>query len=525
MLAAVFFLAALAVMKIALTAMLCVLAVSGAIVIALYPLPQGDGLAQLWLSGLVCAVSVPVAWALIFAVAGLVSADALAWSGGLGEGMAALVKPFVAVACLYLAYRAPTLLVAQARMLGLRLDVGAMRSSPGEQRLRSVAHRHGAAYRDRFAGLGAIAARPATAGGGRVAGMAARQTGAMGRTVRRAAASGAVNLAAAGWNERRGEHVARGVEAAGAAVDAAGQAGRAARRGSDWWRRPTRGASGGPSARAAERSPANGGRLSPPRSTDSRLGGSVGDQGRGVARRGSRPPATSARVESSCGGLPASRRVPTARRRATTRSAGPSALLGSRRRVSSTSTSVTAISGTAGDMVTVRLDRAALAGAESYGVPGSLGAVARFTALPRLGRVRVGIEAVHLDRLALEEGLGPSLGGGRGLAKQRGRVRVGPWGGMHQLAQTVHDVAHRLAGQLADHADRTHEHDRAVALDRLELRAHHVVQPQLVPALDQLPSTASPRSAACASNIRSTSSSSGSRVCSSWSISHRICTG
>lgn len=100
-----FFLAALLVMKIALTAMLCVLVVSGGIVIALYPLPQGDGLARLWLSGLVCAVAVPVAWALIFAVAGLVSADALAWSGGLGEGLAALVKPFVAVACLYLAYR------------------------------------------------------------------------------------------------------------------------------------------------------------------------------------------------------------------------------------------------------------------------------------------------------------------------------------------------------------------------------------------------------------------------------------
>jgi hypothetical protein len=257
--AALFFLAALLVMKIALTAMLCVLAVSGGLVIALYPMPIGDGLARLWLSGLVCAVAVPVVWALIFAVAGLVSGDALAWSGGLGGGLAALVKPFVAVACLYLAYRAPALMVAQARMAGLRLDVaggGRMRSSPGEQRLRSVAGRQGAAYRDRFAGLGAAAARPAAVGMARFGGMATRQTGAAGRSVRRAASAGAVNVAAAaGDHARRGERVVAGVAVA---AGAAGAATRAARHAADWWRRPA-GPAGGDRHAAGVRPGAAGG--------------------------------------------------------------------------------------------------------------------------------------------------------------------------------------------------------------------------------------------------------------------------
>lgn len=255
--AAVFFLAALLVMTIALTAMLCVLAVSGALVIALYPLPLEDSLARLWLAGLVCAVAVPVSWALIFAVAGLVSADALSWTGGLGGGMAALVKPFVAVACLYLAYRSPALLVAQARMMGLRLDLAAgsrVRGSPGEQRLRAAASRQGAAYHDRFAGLGGAAARPAAAAMARAGGLAARQTGAAGRTVRRVAAAGAVSAAAAaGGNVRRGERVVAGVNAAAGA--APGQRGPRARPGGPHATRTTGG--------GGRRGRANGGHLRP----------------------------------------------------------------------------------------------------------------------------------------------------------------------------------------------------------------------------------------------------------------------
>ena len=85
LLAAMFFLAAIFVMKIALTAMLCVLLVSGALVLALLPLPQGEGLARLWGAGLLAAVTIPVSWALVFSVVGLVASDALV-GHGLGPG-------------------------------------------------------------------------------------------------------------------------------------------------------------------------------------------------------------------------------------------------------------------------------------------------------------------------------------------------------------------------------------------------------------------------------------------------------
>ena len=138
LLAALFFLAAIFVMKIALTAMLCVLLVSGALVLALLPLPQGEGLARLWGAGLLAAVTIPVSWALVFAVVGLVASDALV-GHGLGPGLEAAVKPFVAVACLYLVYKTPGFLVAQARMLGVRLGRharGWRAAAPGEARLR-----------------------------------------------------------------------------------------------------------------------------------------------------------------------------------------------------------------------------------------------------------------------------------------------------------------------------------------------------------------------------------------------------
>jgi len=119
--AAVYFLAAIFVMKIALTALLCVLLVSGALVIALWPLPQAEPFAQMWGAGLLAAVLVPVAWALVFAVAGLVASDALV-GGALGSGLEDAVKPFVAVARLYLVYQTPGVLVADARAVGVRLD-------------------------------------------------------------------------------------------------------------------------------------------------------------------------------------------------------------------------------------------------------------------------------------------------------------------------------------------------------------------------------------------------------------------
>lgn len=244
LMAALFFLAAIFVMKVALTAMLCVLLVSGSLVIALWPLPQGEGLVRLWGAGLVAAVAIPVSWALVFAVVGLVASDSLV-GDQLGSGLEAAVKPFVTVACLYLVYKTPGFLVAHARMMGLRLGgvPGLQRGAPGEARLRQTAHGHAVAHRDRFRGLGAAASRSARIGAGAVGTTARSGLVAAGGAARSKAAAGAVNLVAAtGGSGKAADTVTAGVVGTSRAVAGAGRAVGAVTRGgrvaSDWWRRP-----------------------------------------------------------------------------------------------------------------------------------------------------------------------------------------------------------------------------------------------------------------------------------------------
>lgn len=120
-----YFVAALFVLKIGLTALLAVAVVAGALVWGLYPLPQAQWLARAWLSGLVAALAVPVAWACVFSAAALLGRDTLVFEGGgqfnnpLGETLGYLVKPFAAVACFWIAYRAPYFLLGIARTAGL----------------------------------------------------------------------------------------------------------------------------------------------------------------------------------------------------------------------------------------------------------------------------------------------------------------------------------------------------------------------------------------------------------------------
>lgn len=243
LMAALFFLAAIFVMKVALTAMLCVLLVSGALVIALWPLPQGEGLARAWGAGLVAAVTIPVSWALVFCVVGLVASDSLV-SDRLGPGLEAAVKPFVAVACLYLVYKTPGFLVAQARMMGVRLGgvPGMVRGAPGEARLRRVAHGHAALQRDRFRGLGAMAGQTARTRVSVATG--AMRTSAEGapRVAQARAAGVAVGLvsAAGGRGPLAGAMTAGVIGASRAARGVSRRAGAAARGGrvaSDWWRK------------------------------------------------------------------------------------------------------------------------------------------------------------------------------------------------------------------------------------------------------------------------------------------------
>ena len=120
-----YFVAALFVLKIGLTALLAVGVVAGALVWGVYPLPQAQWLARAWVSGLAAAITVPVAWACIFAAAALLARDTLVFDGGghfnapLGDTLGYLVKPFAAVACFWIAYRAPYFLLGIARTAGL----------------------------------------------------------------------------------------------------------------------------------------------------------------------------------------------------------------------------------------------------------------------------------------------------------------------------------------------------------------------------------------------------------------------
>lgn len=120
-----YFVAALFVMKIGLTAALAVTTISGAIVWGLYPLQQTSWLPRAWGATLIAALAVPVAWACVFSAAVLLAADTLvfektgSWNRPLGDGLENLVKPFAAVACFWLAYRAPGFLMSVARAGGM----------------------------------------------------------------------------------------------------------------------------------------------------------------------------------------------------------------------------------------------------------------------------------------------------------------------------------------------------------------------------------------------------------------------
>jgi len=131
-----YFIAALFVLKIGLTALLAVAVVSGALVWGLYPLPQAAWLPRAWLASLTAALVVPVAWACVFSAAALLAADTLVFDGGsrfnrpLGDTLSYLVKPFAAVACFWVAYRAPYFLIGLARSVGVGgMVVGAPRAA------------------------------------------------------------------------------------------------------------------------------------------------------------------------------------------------------------------------------------------------------------------------------------------------------------------------------------------------------------------------------------------------------------
>lgn len=243
-LVACYFVAGLFVFKAGLVAILAVLYVASPLVWGLYPLASSRWITRTHTAGTAAALLIPVVWALIFATGGVLGRDALLWSSpgqGLSNELEALARPFAAVALLYVAYKAPMLLLAMVRSLGLNPSAfmpGSSGSGGGAGRIgRSRATTRGTQRAgDRFRGLRVAAASSAGRGAGLAGARAhALRDHAAGRA-RRAAGRGALNLAGA-----TSPKVATG---AIAAVDR-GQRGvrrtaAATGRGADWWRNRTR---------------------------------------------------------------------------------------------------------------------------------------------------------------------------------------------------------------------------------------------------------------------------------------------
>jgi hypothetical protein len=112
----------LIVTKIVLSTLLALLFVAAPLAIALWPLPETSWLARTVLHSLFGVLLWPVVWALCFALFAVIGASAFAPGGSFGSH---IVKPWVSVAALYVAFKAPQLLARQAMLAGLMPSPGA----------------------------------------------------------------------------------------------------------------------------------------------------------------------------------------------------------------------------------------------------------------------------------------------------------------------------------------------------------------------------------------------------------------
>jgi hypothetical protein len=119
--AAVVMLLLLVVSKIVIATVLALLFVSGGLAIALWPLPETAWVARTWLQVLFGVLLWPVVWALCFALFAVLGQSAFSFEGEFGDE---LVKPFVTVATLWVAFKAPQLLARQAMLAGLAPSLG-----------------------------------------------------------------------------------------------------------------------------------------------------------------------------------------------------------------------------------------------------------------------------------------------------------------------------------------------------------------------------------------------------------------
>ena len=118
---AVIILILLVITKIVLATILALLFISGSLAIALWPLPETSWLARTWVQGLVGVVLWPIVWALCFALFAVMGKSAFTLSGDFGDE---LIKPWVTVASLFVAFKAPQLIARQAMMAGVAPSLG-----------------------------------------------------------------------------------------------------------------------------------------------------------------------------------------------------------------------------------------------------------------------------------------------------------------------------------------------------------------------------------------------------------------
>lgn len=119
---AVVVLVLLMVTKIVLATLLALLFVSGGLAIALWPLPETAWLLRSWLQVLLAVLLWPVVWALCFALFAVLGRSAFSFKGEFGDE---LIEPFVTVAALWVAFKAPQLIARQAMLAGLAPSLGA----------------------------------------------------------------------------------------------------------------------------------------------------------------------------------------------------------------------------------------------------------------------------------------------------------------------------------------------------------------------------------------------------------------
>ncbi|MEJ7786159.1 MAG: hypothetical protein WKF96_15240 [Solirubrobacteraceae bacterium] len=118
---AVVILILLVITKIVLATILALLFVSAPLALALWPLPETSWAARSWLQGLIAVVLWPIVWALCFALFAVMGKSAFSLSGSFGDN---LIKPWVTVASLFVAFKAPQLIARQAMMAGLSPSIG-----------------------------------------------------------------------------------------------------------------------------------------------------------------------------------------------------------------------------------------------------------------------------------------------------------------------------------------------------------------------------------------------------------------